>query len=127
MSISTFGQEEIVVIVDFNKFQNSFVSKIINVESISLAEEYADKDIKNDLLFLIVPGGIAPSIYASDFDFKHNYDVSMINFGCEPINNKIATAYNMKVFAFLTKKYGTKWLTEIRDDVIGLTKPDNSE
>ena len=125
--ISAFGQEEIVEIIDPNKLENSLVSKIINAKSISEAEEYAKIDLNNNSLFLIVPGGIAPTIYASDFDFKHNYDVSMINFGCEPINDKLAAAYNLKVFTFLTDKYGTKWRKEIRDDVIGLKNSGGSE
>ncbi|SRX52583.1 hypothetical protein [Aequorivita sp. CIP111184] len=121
LSISAFGQEEIET-VNSNNFQNSYVSKIISADNISEAEKFAKEDIENNSLFLIVPGGIAPIIYASDFDFKSKYGVSIINFGCEPLDKKVAVAYNMKVFDLLIANYGKKWLKEIRDDVIGLAE-----
>jgi hypothetical protein len=121
LSISAFSQEEIET-VDSNNFQNSNVSKVIIANNIYEAEIFAKEDIENSSLFLIVPGGIVPTIYASDFDFKSNYGVSMINFGCEPLDRKVAVAYNVKVFDFLIENYGKKWLNEIRDDVIGLVE-----
>jgi len=121
LSISAFSQEEIET-VDSNNFQNSYVSKVTSANNISEAEKFAKEDIENNSLFLIVPGGIVPTIYASDFGFKSNYGVSMINFGCEPLDKKFAVAYNMKVFDLLIGNYGKKWLNEIRDDVIGLAE-----
>jgi hypothetical protein len=121
LSISAFSQEEIET-VDSNNFQNSYVSKVTSANNISEAEKFAKEDIENSSLFLIVPGGIAPVIYASDFDFKSKYGVSIINFGCEPLNKEVSISYNMKVFDFLTENYGKKWLKEIRDDVIGLAE-----
>ncbi|KXO00669.1 hypothetical protein LS48_04585 [Aequorivita aquimaris] len=121
LSISAFGQEEIEA-VDSNNFENSYASKVISADNISDAEVFAKEDIKNNSLFLIVPGGIAPVIYKSDFDFKSKYGVSMINFGCEPLNKEISISYNMKVLDFLTENYGKEWLKEIRDDVIGLAE-----
>jgi hypothetical protein len=117
--ISAIGQEE-VEIVDSHKLYNKSVSKVISTDNISEAEIFAQEDIQINSLFLIVPGGIAPTINASDFDFKSKYGVSMISFGCEPLNKKIAAAYNMKVFDLLIAKYGKNWLKEVRDDVIGL-------
>lgn len=121
LSISAFSQEEIET-VDSNNFQNSYVSKVIIANNISEAEKFAKEDIENKSLFLIVPGRIAPTIYASDFDFKSNYGISMINFGCETLDKKVVVAYNMKVFDLLIANYGKKWLKEIRDDVIGLAE-----
>tara|TARA_R110000737_G_C14177485_1_gene412681 strand:+ start:68 stop:487 length:420 start_codon:yes stop_codon:yes gene_type:complete len=114
--------QEIIEIVDAKKSQNSFVSKIAITDELSKAREFAEKDIQSNSLFLIVPGGIAPKIYDSDFSFKLNYDVSFMNFGCELINEEVAAAYNTKIFGLLTEKYGINWLKEIREDVIGLTK-----
>src|SRR5690606_18640373 len=99
LSISAFSQEEIET-VDSNNFQNSYVSKVTSANNISEAEKFAKEDIENSSLFLIVPGGIAPVIYASDFDFKSKYGVSIINFGCEPLNKEVSISYNMKVFDF---------------------------
>ncbi len=121
LSISVLGQEE-VEIVDSAYLQNSNFSKILSAKNNAEAEKFAEEDIENSSLFLIVPGGIAPVVYYSDFDFKNKYGVTMINFGCEPLNKEVSISYNMKVFDFLTENYGTKWLNEIRDDVIGLVE-----
>jgi len=116
----SINAQEVIEIVDSEKLKNSFVSKIVSTKNISKAEKLAKKDIKKNLLFLIVPGGIAPAIYDSDFGFNQNYGVSFINFGCEPINENIASAYNVKVFNFLTEQYGLNWLKVARTDAFGL-------
>ena len=113
-------QGQTIEVIDSLKFEKSFVSKLSTSKSKEDGVNLAKQDIEGKSLFLIVPGGVAPTVNIKDFAFSQNYDVSFINFGCEDISTEIITAYNKTIFEALNEKFGMRWILEIRKDVIGL-------
>lgn len=79
----------------------------------------AKLDIQNGIPFLLLMGGVAPTIISTDPQFENTYDIYFFEFGCTGPENKILFAYNQVIFEHLNKKYGKKWKNEVRKDVIG--------
>ena len=121
LATSISAQEsETIEIYDREEYAKSSLSTLQSAKDVSEAKKLARNDIKNNRLYLIKPGGIAPTIDASDFEFKQRYDLSFVTFGCEPIDQEKAQAYNEEVFQFLSKQHGKEWMNFLREDVIGL-------
>ena len=118
---SVSAQEaETIEIYDREEYEKSSLSTLPSAKNVSEAKKFARNDIKNNRLYLITPGGIAPTINASDFEFKQRYNLSFVTFGCEPFDDEKAKAYNQEVFLFLSKQHGNEWIDFVREDVIGL-------
>ena len=101
------------------QLNNSGASKLTFVTDKEEAEKMAELDIKNGNPFLLLMGGIAPTIIATDPKFEKEYGIYFYEFGCTGPENDIIIAYNRIVFEHLNSTKGKKWIKEIRDDVIG--------
>ncbi|WP_221417950.1 hypothetical protein, partial [Fulvivirga kasyanovii] len=124
---ASFGQtkDEVVIlsrIGEFSKEQlnNSGPSKLTFVTDINKAAELAKLDIQNGIPFLLLKGGIAPTVIGTDPEFEKKYEIYFYEYGCTGPEHEIIIAYNEMIFDFLTMKYGKEWLKEVRKDVIGL-------
>lgn len=83
--------------------------------------EKARKDIKNGMIEIILPGGIAAaSELPGDAAFEEKYGISFFSQGCVRFPGDNESAYNQEVFKFLDEKFGKDWRSEIRTDAIGL-------
>tara|TARA_R110002012_G_C11571652_1_gene604421 strand:+ start:555 stop:995 length:441 start_codon:yes stop_codon:yes gene_type:complete len=101
------------------QLNNSGASKLTFVTDKKEAEKMAELDIKNGNPFLLLMGGIAPTIIATDPQFEKQYGIYFYEFGCSGPENDIIIAYNKIVFEHLNKTHGKNWIKEVRNDVIG--------
>ena len=101
------------------KLSNSGATKLTFITEEKEAEKMAELDIKNGNPFLLLMGGIAPNIMATDPQFESKYGIYFYEFGCSGPDKEIIIAYNKKVFKYLNSTKDKKWIKEIRDDVIG--------
>lgn len=113
-----FGQQPELTDEQLNK--SGAVRLVLADSTISTAVDFAKSDIENGTPFLLLQGGISPIVYGTDRDFERKYKVYFHDYGCTGPDEKLSAAYNSWTFDYLTKKYGTKWIKEIRKDVIGL-------
>lgn len=82
---------------------------------------FALGNIANSNMFILLPGGIAGSkIFDSDTTFEYKYKVKYRSQGCMRDYDDNEEEYNLTIFEFLDKTYGTAWRKEIRPDAIGL-------
>jgi hypothetical protein len=98
---------------------NSGASRLAFLTDNLKAKEMAELDIKNGTPFLLLKGGIAPTIIATDPEFEKQYGIYFYEFGCSGPENEIIVSYNQTIFEHLNKEFGKKWEKEVRDDVIG--------
>ncbi|WP_299385396.1 hypothetical protein [uncultured Lacinutrix sp.] len=101
------------------QLNNSGASKLTFVTDKKEAEKMAELDIKNGIPFLLLMGGIAPTIIATDPIFEKEYGIYFFEFGCTGSENEIIIAYNRIIFEHLNSTKGKKWIKDVRDDVIG--------
>src|SRR5690606_8960389 len=101
------------------QLNNSGTSKLTFVTDKKEAEKMAELDIENGNPFLLLMGGIAPTIIATDPQFEKKYGIYFYEFGCTGPDNEIIIAYNKILFEYLNKTHGKNWIKEVRDDVIG--------
>ncbi|MCZ4320375.1 hypothetical protein O4H26_15400 [Aequorivita viscosa] len=101
------------------QLNNSGASKLTFVTDEKEAEKMAELDIKNGIPFLLLMGGIAPTIIATDPIFEKEYGIYFFEFGCTGPENEIIIAYNRIIFEHLNSTKGKKWIKDVRDDVIG--------
>ena len=101
------------------QLNNSGASKLTFVTDKKEAEKMAELDIKNGIPFLLLMGGIAPTIIATDPIFEKEYGIYFFEFGCTGPENEIIIAYNRIIFEHLSSTNGKKWIKDVRDDVIG--------
>ena len=101
------------------ELNNSGASKLTFVTNEKEAEKIAKLDIKNGNPLLLLMGGIAPTLFATDSKFEKKYAIIFHEFGCSGPDNKIIIAYNKIVFEHLNKTHGKHWIKEVRNDVIG--------
>lgn len=94
--------------------------KLTFAKSPDEAEEFANEDIANGTIFLLLAGGISATIITTDAAFERKYDIYFNEFGCTGPEYELITAYNSVVFEHLTQQYGKRWYKEIRKDVVGL-------
>src|SRR5215204_2605255 len=84
--------------------------------------EKAAADIKQNTAKILIQGGFAPIIYATDKGFFDKYKVAYYMFGCvAPENVECLNEYNRAIFEHLDKTFGKNWRKEVRKDAIGLS------
>lgn len=106
----------------------SFAQKEINDsvqnQEVSISgynKQKAISDIKNGIVFILLPGGIAAaSALPNDEAFERKYGVQFISQGCVRSSGDNQFAYNEEVFKYLDLKFDKEWRHEIRTDAIGL-------
>jgi hypothetical protein len=113
----TFGRIGELTIAQID---NSGASKLMFISDNIKARELARVDIQNGMAFLLLAGGIAPTIIDTDPEFERKYKVYFYEFGCTGPDYELIIAYNQVVFEYLNKQYGKKWQKEVRNDVVGL-------
>lgn len=85
------------------------------------ADSLAKVDIEKQLPFLLLSGGIAPVAYMpTDAVVEQKFQFHYYEFGCSSPEEACVLGYNQRIFAYLTSKYGKKWLKAVRPDVLGL-------
>ena len=128
-SISSFaqekGQEEIVFSRIGNltdeQIDSSGPAKLLFAKK-SEIRNLAKQDIENGNPFLLLQGGIAPVIIATDPQFEDKYKIYFYEYGCTGPDQSLMEDYNKLIFSYLTDQYGKKWIKEVRDDVVGLNE-----
>lgn len=98
----------------------SRAAKLLFSDSISQAVALARNDIAKNTPFLLLQGGIAPTSYPSDAQFKKDFKVYFYEFGCTGPEPTLANEYNKITFEYLTKVYGKAWIKRARRDILGL-------
>lgn len=101
------------------QLNNSGPSKLTFVNSRNEATRLANDDISNGTPFLLLAGGIAPVIIATDPKFERKYGIYFYEYGCTGPEQKYIIAYNEEIFKHLTEQYYKSWLKEMRKDVVG--------
>ena len=87
----------------------------------------AQQDLAKGKPKLFLFGGIAPLRRAGDVAVEHQFGFVYHDFGCvRPADDQCLAAYSRVVFAYLTKKYGNRWQTHVRPDVLFLHPHPNS-
>jgi hypothetical protein len=80
-------------------------------------------DIKDETIFLLVPGGIVGTkINPVDTLFEQKYKLKYISRGCTKFSIDNEKEYNQTIFDYLDKTYGKFWRIEVRQDIIGLKR-----
>ena len=91
------------------------------IEGEYINKELAESDIKKNNIRIITTGGNAPPMYRYDSDFEKKYNLKFWTNGDQyRVSNKRNVEYNAIIFGYLDSKYGKKWRTEIRPDVLNL-------
>lgn len=86
-----------------------------------VADSLARMDVEKQLPFLLLAGGIAPVAYMpTDAVAEQKFQFHYYEYGCSPLDEACILGYNHRIFAYLTKRYGKKWLKAVRPDVVGL-------
>jgi|WetSurMetagenome_2_1015567.scaffolds.fasta_scaffold216184_2 hypothetical protein len=84
------------------------------------ADQIAKNDIEKNKVKLLIIGGIAPKIYLNQNIFEEKYNLKYFDYGDVAPDSQCLLLYNKTMFDYMTTKYGTKWLKEVRPDVYGL-------
>jgi CarboxypepD_reg-like domain len=124
LTFSTFGypSTDTILTIDNDNILN-FTWTINTTCNGNYNTQSALDDIKQGKVNLLIFGGIAPVIYATDKDFKEKYKIGYDVFGCvAPDMDECLMLYNQTIFEYLDKTYGKKWCKEARKDVIGLKR-----
>ena len=81
--------------------------------------ETAETDWKNKNPKLLLIGSIAPiGNSRKDRKFEERYKIKYYDFGCTPEALECIIEYNETIIKFMNIKYGKKWKSGIRKDVI---------
>ena len=126
-SISSFAQENGQKEIVFSRIGNltdeqinsSGQAKLLFAKKSEIGD-LAKQDIENGIPFLLLQGGIAPVIIATDPQFEDKYKIYFYEYGCTGPDQNLIEDYNKIIFDYLTDQYGKKWIKEVRDDVVGL-------
>ncbi|MCM8571141.1 hypothetical protein NE848_17225 [Gramella jeungdoensis] len=126
-SISSFAQEDGQEEIVFSRIGNltdeqinsSGPAKLLFAKK-SEIRNIAKQDIENGIPFLLLQGGIAPVMIATDPQFEDKYKLYFYEYGCTGPDQNLIEDYNKIIFDYLTDQYGKKWIKEVRDDVVGL-------
>jgi hypothetical protein len=95
--------------------------KIVFYYNCEYSKESALQDIQNRRPKLLIFGGMAPPFYVHQHKFEKKYKIEYKVFGDDgPPPFECVLEYNLTVFESLTEKYGNKWRSAIRQDVVGL-------
>ena len=104
------------------QINNSGPRKLTFITNTNEARTLADNDIANGTPFLLLMGGVTPSINSTDLEFEKRYQVYLYEFGDNGPDDKLAIAYNETIFEYLNNKYGKIWMRQIRKDVVGFNE-----
>lgn len=82
----------------------------------------AQRDIAKGRPRLFLSGGIAALKQAEDSSVEKQFGFLYKDFGCvrPPVNDRCMREYSREVFTYLDRKYGEKWRTTVRKDVLFL-------
>jgi hypothetical protein len=92
------------------------MSDSTKINSVKLAKD----DIKKGYVNFLIHGGIAPKYFKNQNVFEEKYKVKYRDFGCVMPANVSITDYNNVVAQYLDKKFGLKWRSEVRKDIVGI-------
>ena len=82
-------------------------------------------DLQNNTLKIYTLGGLKPSDRKADAAFEKEYKVTYHDFGClAPGNMEFFNAYNRLVFQYLSEEHENEWRKTIKDNAMGLSKPE---
>lgn len=82
----------------------------------------AQRDIAKGRPKLFLLGGIAALKRAEDSSVEKQFGFSYKDFGCvRPVDDRCMREYSREVFTYLDRKYGEKWRSGVRKDVLFLT------
>lgn len=110
----------LIVELSDEQLNNSGATRLTFANSIIQAEQLANGDISNGISFLLLAGGIAPVVIATDPKFERKYGIYFYEYGCTGPDYDYIKAYNKVIFEHLTEQYGKRWIKEVRKDVVGL-------
>ncbi|QKG56528.1 hypothetical protein GKZ68_07720 [Hymenobacter sp. BRD128] len=85
-------------------------------------KKLAEKDIEEKRPCLLLASGIAPIAYTTDKDFENKFGVHYLENGCTGPATACATAYDARIFQYLTERFGRAWQKKVRKDVLGLAE-----
>jgi hypothetical protein len=83
------------------------------------AARLAATDIRQGKPRLLLQGGIAPVVHASDSIFENKYGLRYEDAGCTGPAPALSAAYDTTVFRWLENSYGRQWQQDVRKDVLG--------
>ena len=126
-SISSLAQVDVQEEIVFSRIGNLTEEQITSSGPAKLLfankseiKNLAKQDIENGHPFLLLQGGIAPVLIATDPQFEDKYKIYFYEYGCTGADQNLIENYNKIIFDYLTDLYGKKWIKEVRDDVVGL-------
>lgn len=121
LSFSAFGYDSKDTILTITDGDINNLKWTIYTDCWKYSKKKAVKDIQSNEPTILLQGGIAPVVYATDKDFESKYKVTFYDLGCVAADRQeCLIAYNRTIFEYLDKIYGKKWRKEIRKDAIGL-------
>lgn len=115
----SLGQNRVLTDEDYCKSSASKIT-FVNKETCEEIDLWIKSDFKNKTIFLFLSGGVAQVEYTTDKDFENYFGIHFYDFGCIAPSYNCVVEYNSKVFDYLTRKFGKKWMKSVRKDVIGL-------
>jgi hypothetical protein len=122
VSIAAFGQSKAQLTdTELNEAGASRMLFASMVAGCEVADSLAKMDIGKKLPFLLLYGGIAPVAYMpTDAEVEQKFQFHYYKYGCSAPEEACVLGYNQLMFAYLTEKYGKKWVKAVRADVVGL-------
>ncbi|MCB0637224.1 MAG: hypothetical protein KDC54_11430 [Lewinella sp.] len=95
------------------------VNQLVFTTTPDEARSLARIDLTNGEPYLILPGSLAPVVYASEPRFEEAYQVRYYYRGCTGAEYTLVAAYNEVVLDHLQQYFSRRWRRLIRRDVIG--------
>ncbi|WP_198989007.1 hypothetical protein [Hymenobacter sp. BT559] len=122
LSLSAFGQGN-ASLTDVQPAQTGPAQMFFAsmVAGCGVADSLAKLDIKKQMPFLLLKGGIASVVHVpTDSLAEQKFQFHYYDFGCSGPDEACVLGYNQRIFEYLTSKYGKRWLKAVRRDVVGL-------
>jgi len=112
----------------FDRHSMNFTSLVNLISELHYNAKGAWQDSKNGTPTNLFPEGVPTFDSEKDLEFQHKYRVEFLSPGFFHMigQNKDKKGYNRVIFAYLDKKYGTAWRSELRADAIGFEKPETT-
>ncbi len=112
-----FGQSSYPTIEQYN---NSGANKLMFAKDTKEAEQLAKMDIAKGVPFLHLCSGEGAVEVTSDSLFQAWYSVYFYEHGCMCPDKKLVKAYNFIILNYLYQGYEHGFISDMRNDVIGL-------
>ena len=121
MSSNCFSQNRML---SDSELEDSTVFRVLSLNSDNCdgIEESFKCDLKNENLFLFIPGSVASLEHENDKKIEKKYEIYFYVYGCVTPNSACLTEYNKMVFNYLLKNHKDKWINMIRIDLYGFTE-----